>query len=335
MEVQDELSVPTRRAESARHAAREVLERVGILPILMVAMLLLFSVTSEHFWSLNNIDTILNQSVYLVIVAIAQMLVIVTGGFDLSVGASLALVSIFTSMALKQHPGDPGVGIAEGVVIGIAVATLIGAANGFVIGVFSVSPFIVTLATMSIFSGYALIVTSGIPVFGIPAYYAGVLYTGKLAGIHIPWLVAALVIVLLYLLIAYTRLGRYWYAIGGNAAAARLSGIRVRVFIFLAYVVAGLLVGISGVLLTARVGSGEPNLGSTVPLESIAAAVLGGVSLRGGEGSVIGAVLGAIFLVLLRNGMDLMGVSTYVELVMTGLLLIFAIVVDRYIHQRG
>jgi ribose/xylose/arabinose/galactoside ABC-type transport system permease subunit len=333
--AQDELSVQSRRAESTRHAALEVLERVGILPILMVAMLLVFSVTSQYFWSLNNIDTILNQSVYLVIVAVAQMLVIITGGFDLSVGASLALVSIFTSMALKRHPGDPAAGIAEGVLIGIAVATVIGVANGLVISVCTVSPFIVTLATASIVSGYALIVTSGIPVFGIPAYYANVLYTGKLAGIHIPWLVAALVIVLLYLLIRYTRPGRYWYAIGGNAAAARLSGIRVRVFIFLAYVTAGLLVGIGGVLLTARVGSGEPNLGSTVPLESIAAAVLGGVSLRGGEGSVFGAVLGAIFLVLLRNGMDLMGISSYLELVVTGLFLIFAIVVDRYIHQRG
>lgn len=313
---------------------RPTLERVGILPVLMVALLLVFGLNSKHFLTANNISTILTQTVYLVIVALAQTLVLLTAGFDLSVGSSIAFISIVTSMVLLGSSGGPAARSLLAATAGVTVGTAIGAVNGLIVALFGVSPFIVTLAMLSVMSGVALIVSGGVPIFGLPAEFKALLFTAKVAGLPVPWLVTAAIIALAYVTLYWTRLGRYWYAIGGNSDAAHLSGVPVRFYLFLAYTIAGLLVGIAGVLLTARVGSGEPNLGATLPLESISAAVLGGVSIRGGEGTLMGAVLGSFFLVLLRNGMDLTGVSSYAQMVVTGCLLILAIIVDRYIHNR-
>lgn len=332
----------TARNDVAGPASREIkvpllrawIERVGILPILMVVLLTVFGLGSEHFLTGRNISTILTQSVYLIMISVAQTLVLLTGGFDLSVGASVAFTSIMTSTVVLAYKTDPTTGIILGTLVGLGVATLIGAVNGAIVARFSVSPFIVTLAMMSVVNGVALIKSGGVPVFGLPAQFKETLFTARVAGIPVPWMVTILLVAIMFFVLHWTRLGRYWYAVGGNAEAARLSGVAVRWYLFLAYVVTGLVTGITGVMLTARVGSGEPNLGSTMPLESIAAAVLGGVSIRGGQGSLWGAILGAIFLVFLRNGMDLMGVSSYVQMVVTGSLLIFAIIVDRYIHRN-
>lgn len=329
-------------AITERLKAREVkvpflrlwLERVGILPILMTVLFTVFWLGSEHFFTSRNIATILTQSVYLIIVSVAQTIVLLTGGFDLSVGASVAVVSIMTSKVLLAYKAAPVMGILLGSLTGLGVATLIGAINGAVISLFSVSPFIVTLAMMSVVGGASLMISGGVPVFGLPKQFSAALFTAKFLGIPVPWVVTILLVALMLFILLWTRLGRYWYAIGGNSEAARLSGVNVRGYLFLAYVVAGLVVGLAGVMLTARVNSGEPNLGSTMPLESIAAAVLGGISIRGGQGHLWGAILGAIFLVFLRNGMDLMGVRSYTQMVVTGSLLILAIIVDRYIHRQ-
>ncbi|MDW8061050.1 MAG: ABC transporter permease, partial [Thermomicrobium sp.] len=202
------------------------------------------------------------------------------------------------------------------------------------VSLFRVPPFIVTLAMMTAVSGLALHVSRGVPIFGLPGYFSSTLYTGRLLGIPVPWLVTALVLVIMYVVLHWTRFGRYWYAIGSNAEAARLSGIAVRLYLFLAYTIAGVLVGVTGLLLTARVGSGEPTLGASFPLESIAAAVLGGVSIRGGEGNLFGAALGAVFLVMLRNGMNILGVSSYTQMIITGALLVFAVIIDNWVHRE-
>ena len=314
-----------------RSTARSVVWQTGAPAVLMLVMLLVFGASSPHFLSRQNISTVLTQAVYLILVVIAQTIVLLTGGFDLSVGASVSLVSIVTGFVLLNV--GPGFAVPVAVAAGVGVAGLVGVLNGGIVSLFGVSPFIVTLAMMSVIGGLALIVSGGVPIFGLPDGFGALLFRGQLAGIPVPWVVTGLVIGLAYLMLYRTRLGRYWYAIGGNSVAAYLAGVPVRLYIFLAYVIAGIFVGIAGVLLTARVGSGEPNLGATLPLESIAAAVLGGVSLRGGEGSLWGAILGAFFLVFLRNGMDLVGISTYVQMIVTGLLLILATVIDRYLHR--
>lgn len=314
-------------------AFHRMLIRVGILPFLMAGLVVIFGVLQPRFLAWQNIHTVGIQSVYLVIVAIAQMLVLLTSGFDLSVGSSIAVVSIVTSSVLVAGAGD-ATGIAVAAAAGVGVATLIGAVNGAVIAIFGVSPFIVTLAMLSMAAGAALIMSGGVPVFNLPAGFSDSLAKATIATVPVPWVVTAIIIFAVYVLLSWTRFGRYLYAVGGNADAAHLSGVPVRLCLFLAYVLAGVLTGVAGVMLTARVGSGEPNLGATVPLESIAAAVLGGVSLRGGEGTLLGAVLGAVFLVFLRNGMDLIRISSYTQMVVTGVLLIVAIVADRYIHGR-
>jgi ribose/xylose/arabinose/galactoside ABC-type transport system permease subunit len=309
----------------------KLLRTAGALPVLLIALLIFFGLSSEHFLTARNLSTVLTQTVYLTIVVIAQTIVLITGGFDLSVGASVSLISIVTGLTLLNTGPEGGILLA--VLAGAGIGVLVGAVNGAIVALFRVSPFIVTLAMLSIVSGMALIVSGGVPVFGLPSAFRSTFFTGRILGIPIPWIATLLVIAFAYLMLYWTRLGRYWYAIGGNESAARLAGVPLKAFLFLAYTIAGLFVGVAGVLLTARVGSGEPNLGANLPLESIAAAVIGGVSVRGGEGSLWGAILGAFFLVLLRNGMDLIGVSSYVQMLVTGGLLIFAIVVDRYIHR--
>jgi ribose/xylose/arabinose/galactoside ABC-type transport system permease subunit len=313
---------------------RGVIDQLGLLPVLLIGLLLFFSIASPNFFTRTNLSTILTQALFLIIVSVAQTLVLLTGGFDLSIGSSIALVSIVVGLQLLDHPDAPLTGLVIATVAAIAVATGIGALNGLFVSVFRVPPFIVTLAMMTAVSGLALKVSRGVPVFGLPGYFSSTLYTGKVLGIPVPWLVTVLVLLVMYVLLHWTRFGRYWYAIGSNAEAARLSGIAVRFYLFLAYAIAGVLVGVTGLLLTARVGSGEPTLGASFPLESIAAAVLGGVSIRGGEGNIFGAALGAIFLVMLRNGMDIMGISTYTQMIITGGLLVAAVIIDNWVHRE-
>ncbi|MCX2728030.1 ABC transporter permease [Thermomicrobium sp. 4228-Ro] len=316
------------------HWVRSTIEQLGLLPVLLVLLLIFFSIASPNFFTRGNLSTILTQALFLIIVSVAQTLVLLTGGFDLSMGSSIALVSIVAGLQLLDHPDAPATGLLIAMVAAIAVATGIGAINGLFVAIFRVPPFIVTLAMMTAISGLALKVSRGVPVFGLPGYFSNTLYTGKVIGLPVPWLVTILVLVVMYLVLHWTRFGRYWYAIGSNAEAARLSGITVRFYLFLAYTIAGVLVGITGLLLTARVGSGEPTLGASFPLESIAAAVLGGVSIRGGEGNLFGAAIGAIFLVMLRNGMDIMGISTYTQMIITGGLLVIAVIIDNWVHRE-
>lgn len=308
---------------------KRIFVKVGVLPFLLVALIILFSLAEHRFMSLSNLLNVGRQTTYLAIVTAGQMLTILCAGFDLSVGSSVALTSIVTSMVMVSVT-DPTTAMILGILAGIGTATLVGLANGITIAVFRVSPFVVTLGMLSVAHGLALLISSGVPIFNMPEQLNTILGLGMLWGIPVPVLVAAAMVGLIWLLLSRTRVGRYFYALGGNREAARLSGIAVRKYTALAYVLCGTLTGITGVMLTARVASGEPNLGANLPLESIAAAVIGGVSLRGGEGSVIGAIFGAILIVTIRNGMDLMNISSYLQMVVMGCLLIFAVVMDQF-----
>ena len=302
--------------------------KVGVLPFLLAALLLIFSLAESRFMTLSNMVTVSRQATYLSVVTAAQMLTILCAGFDLSVGSSVALTSIVSAMVMVSIPSATA-GIVAGIGAGILTATLIGLTNGVTIAIFRVSPFIVTLGMMSVAHGLALLLSGGVPIFSLPDQLNRILGIGKIFGIPVPLLVAAMVVAVIHILLNHNRIGRYFYALGGNREAARLSGIAVRKYTCLAYVLAGTLTGIAGIMLTARVASGEPNLGAELPLESIAAAVIGGVSLRGGEGNVVGAIFGAVLIVLIRNGMDLMNISSYLQMCVMGCLLIFAVVMDQ------
>ena len=235
--------------------------KVGVLPFLLAALLLIFSLAESRFMTLSNMVTVSRQATYLSVVTAAQMLTILCAGFDLSVGSSVALTSIVSAMVMVSIPSATA-GIVAGIGAGILTATLIGLTNGVTIAIFRVSPFIVTLGMMSVAHGLALLLSGGVPIFSLPDQLNRILGIGKIFGIPVPLLVAAMVVAVIHILLNHNRIGRYFYALGGNREAARLSGIAVRKYTCLAYVLAGTLTGIAGIMLTARVASGEPNLGA-------------------------------------------------------------------------
>jgi ribose transport system permease protein len=223
--------------------------------------------------------------------------------------------------------------IAGGMLAGFLAGVSIGVVNGVGVAVFSLSPFMMTLGMASVGFGIALYLTGGVPVYGMPQAFGTSLGFGHVFGLPVPLYVAAALVGIMYVLLNWTRFGRYLYAVGGNIKASRLSGINTRRTLFMAYVLCGSLATISGLMLTARLETGEANIGAAMPLESIAACVIGGVSLRGGVGRLSGVVLGAIFIGLVQNGMNLARIDSYLQTVVIGILLIFAVMADQ-LRQR-
>ena len=323
----------SRRMVGTREAALRTFSTVGILPLLMLLMILFFASQESRFYGTPNILNVSRQATYLSIVTLGQALILISGGFDLSVGALIAVTSVvsarYMSTYYADHPESETNALLVGVVAGLVVGLIFGLVNGIGVAGFKVSPFIMTLGMASIGSGFALYYTGGSPVSGMPPLFTKNIGTGRWGDIPVPVYVAIGLILLMYFVFNWTRLGRYVYAIGGNTRAAFLSGIPVPIYLASVYVICSLLTAVAGILLTARVSSGEPNLGATFPLESITAAVVGGVSLRGGEGRVLNAVLGALFITLLTNGMNLIRIESYVQEIAIGIILIIAVIVDR------
>jgi ribose transport system permease protein len=317
----------------AVHLAQVLFLRLGVLPFLLAIAVVVFTALSDNFLTAENLVNVVRQSVYLMIVALGQMLALLTGGFDLSVGTIVALTSVVGASAMAgvaaSVPESVWLAIALGCVAGIAAGTLVGVCNGIGVAVFNVSPFIMTLGIASVGFGIALYMTGGVPVYGMPPEFGAVFGFGRFAGVPVPVLVAVVVAGLGWVLVNRTALGRYFYAVGGNVKAAHLSGINTRLTLFLTYTLCGFVTAICGMLLTARLETGEANIGASMPLESIAACVIGGVSLRGGVGRVGNVILGALFIGLVQNGMNLAQIESYLQTVVLGLLLILAVIADQ------
>ncbi len=328
-------------AEASPGTPGNVLEklfiRMGVLPVLMVLALIVFSLMSEQFLRIDNLVNLVRQSVYLILVSLGQMLALVTGGFDLSVGTILAVTSVVSAIVMAHFFGaDPNAvwfAISIGCFAGLLAGAAVGVVNGLGVAYLGVSPFIMTLGTQSVGFGIALLITGGVPVSGLPGELSETLGFGRILGVPIPILVTAAVAVMFYILMTRTARGSYLLAVGGNPKAAALSGVNVRTTLLVAYVLCALVTAVSGLLLTARVESGEANIGGTMALESIAACVIGGVSLRGGIGRVENVVLGAIFIVLVQNGMNLSEVGSYLQMIVLGTLLIIAVIADQIRHR--
>jgi ribose transport system permease protein len=313
--------------------------RFGVLPFLLVLAVVIFALLSDQFLTSQNLINLLRQSTYLILVAIGQMLVLVTGGFDLSVGTILAVTSVVSAMVMSNmvasSPDAVWTAIVVGSLAGILAGSLIGVINGIGVAYFGVSPFIMTMGIQSVGFGVALFLTGGVPVAGLPGEFGEIFGFGSLLGVPIPILVTGISIVIFYLMMDRTSLGNYIYAVGGNSKAATLSGINTKRVLILAYVLCAVLAAVSGLLLTGRTESGEANIGGTVALESIAACVIAGVSLRGGIGRVQNVVLGAIFIVLVQNGMNLASVGSYLQMVVLGGLLIFAVIANQLRYKKA
>ena len=308
-----------------------------MLPVLLVLAILIFAITADQFLTPQNLINMLRQSVYLILVSLGQMLALVTGGLDLSVGTTLAITSVVGASVMATlyaaHPDAAWTAVCVGSACGLLAGASVGLVNGIGIAFVGVSPFIMTLGVQSVGFGIALYLTGGVPVSGLPAEFGEVLGFGRLFGIPTPVLAVVICVVLFFVLMNRTAMGNYFLAVGGNPKAAALSGVNVRRTLLWAYILCALVTSVSGVLLSARLESGESNIGGTVALESIAASIIAGVSLRGGIGRVENVVLGAIFIVLVQNGMNVAGVGSYLQMVVLGLLLIVAVVSDQVRHR--
>jgi len=313
------------------YAAR-VFARVGALPILLVIAVVIFALLSDNFFTVDNLTSALRQNSFVTIAVLAQFVVLIAGGFDLSVGSVLAMVSVTTAMSMASFSdggSSPATAIALGILVGLGTGLACGLVNAIGVGWLKINPFIMTLATASVFAGIALKLTAGVPVYGMPREFSDVFGYSSILGISTPIWIAAAAAVILWALLRWTRPGRNIYAVGSNPNAARLSGISPGRTMAITYATSGVLVAVASILLTARLETGEANIGSALPLQTIAAAVIGGVSLRGGSGNVLNAVLGAIFLGIVVNGMNLARFESYYEMIVLGVVLAVAVVADR------
>jgi ribose transport system permease protein len=328
---------PMSQRISITGAVRTLFLRVGVLPFFLVAALIIFSLVSGNFLSVQNLTNVARQSVYLILVSLGQMIALITGGFDLAVGTAIALTSVVSAMAMvalaTAMPDQVWLTIALGCLAGLGAALAIGCLNGIGIAQFGVSPFIMTLGVQSVGAGFALFLTGGVPIARLPQEFGNLFGFGRVFGMPVPVIIAVAAIVAIWLVMNRTRLGAHIYAVGGNTKAAHLSGVDTKRVLFIAYVICALLASLAGLLLTARVESGETNLGGTVALESIAACVIAGVSLRGGLGRVESVVLGAFFIVLVQNGMNIAQIGSYLQMVLLGSLLILAVILDQFRYR--
>ena len=295
----------------------------------LIAIFAGLSIASPNFLTASNLSSVVRQTAVINIMALGMTLVIIAGGIDLSVGSILAVGGLFGTMAISH-----GASIPVGVVVGILAGMACGAANGAMITGLKINPFIVTLGTMGIFRGLALIVSNGLPVHDLPQGFA---FLGEGNFLHVPFVLWILLLCGLgmHVLLEHTRLGRYSFAMGSNPDAAVYAGVPVAFHTVAVYAIAGMLTGLAGMVEASRLLTGQPTAGQGYELQAIAAVVIGGGSLRGGEGSVIGTLIGAFIMGLLSNGSDLLGTNPYWQQVVIGAAIILAVTLDEIRKRRA
>ncbi len=299
-----------------------ILRNYGIL-LAFAVYIIIVGTLNPVFLSVDNLINVARQISINTIIAVGMTTVILSGGIDLSVGSILALVAVISGFVVYKD-----IGVVPAIFAGIILGGTVGWLNGITIAKLKIVPFITTLSTMTILRGVAFVVTQGKPVAPLTESYKFI-GSGYLGPVPIPVIITVLVVIAGYYLSKNTTIGRYIYAIGGNEDATRLSGVntdKVKIFV---YTFSGILAGLAGIILSARLGSGDPKLGTMYELNAIAAVVLGGTSLSGGVGSVLGTVLGALIIGVLDNGLLLLQVSSYNQMVVKGLVILAAVFVDQ------
>lgn len=302
--------------------------QLGTLSGLVALSLVLWALT-PHFLTVSNLLNIAEQATIIAIVAVGMTFVIITAGIDLSVGSVLAFSGVVMASLLQR-----GLPLPLALAAGLGTGLLCGAANGLLITTGRLPPFIATLGMMSVARGTALMFTEGRPISGFSENFRW-FATGEVARVPVSVVIMIAVYVVAHFVLRRTKLGRYTYAIGGNEEAALLSGVGVRLYKTLVYALAGLLSGLAAILLTARLNSAQPIAGMMYELDAIAATVIGGTSLLGGEGTVVGTLIGALIMAVLRNGLNLLGVSSFIQQIVIGSVIIIAVLIDMGLKRRG
>ncbi|MGI6169101.1 MAG: ABC transporter permease [Christensenellales bacterium] len=297
--------------------------------LVLVVLCVMVTVLSDKFFTASNLLNVARQTSINGILAIGISFVIMTGGIDLSVGSILAFTAAVTCTFIVDGM-NPVLATLIGLIIGIAI----GLFSGIFVAKLRIAPFIATLATMTIFRGLTLVYTGGMPVTGLDSGFL-LIGAGYLGPIPLPVIIMVVVLALAWFVQRKTKFGRYVYAIGGNESAAKLSGIQVDRVKIAVYGISGFLCVISGLITATRIDSAQPLAGDGAELDAIAAVVIGGVSLDGGKGSVIGVVVGALIIGVINNALNLLDVSPYYQKTVKGLVILLAVVIDRLSQRRA
>jgi ribose transport system permease protein len=305
------------------HYGRQVGTFLGLVVLSTILWIL-----SPHFLTVSNLLNIAQQTAINAIIAVGMTFVIITAGIDLSVGSIVALSGVVLGSALQN-----GVPLPLALLIALGVGTLCGVLNGMLITLGGLPPFISTLGMMSVARGAALMYTQGRPVSGYEENFR-FLANGEILRIPTPIIIMLAVYLLAHLTLTRSKLGRYAYAIGGNEQAALLSGVNTRFYKSVIYGISGMLSGLAAIILTARLNSAQPIAGIMYELDAIAAAVIGGTSLMGGEGTIVGTLIGALIMGVLRNGLNLLGVSSFLQQIVIGSVIIVAVLLDMMLKKQ-
>ncbi len=326
--------------------AGKILSKYGTVMILLI-MVITLSILSPHFLTTNNLINILRQISIICIAALGVTMVIISGGIDLSSGSIIGVVSVVT--AVFAHPPDMLIEFLDGlnrvvnypvvqvfplivpVVLGIVIGGLIGLVSGAIIAYGKIPPFVVTLGMMAIARGLAYLISDAKPV---GSFTLGYLFIGRgsIFGIPFPVILLFVLVLIAHFIMAKTSFGRHVYAIGGNLDAAKAAGLNINRHILVIYAFSGAMAGIAGLIITSRITSGQCGLGLGMEFDAITAAVVGGTSLAGGVGIMPGTLIGALIVGVLKNGLDLLGVSAYWQKILTGVIIIGAVLLDSKRH---
>ena len=295
--------------------------------IALIILMAVITIINSNFLTANNLLNLLLQVTSNALNAIGMTFVILTGGIDLSVGSILALSSALTAGLLGS-----GMPVTLAILISLILGCILGMMNGLLISYGKLAPFIVTLATMTIFRGATLVYTNGNPITkGLSdTFLFQFLGQGYIVGIPFPVIIMFIVFIVLYVLLHKTAFGKSVYAIGGNEKAAYISGVKLNKVKIIIYSISGIMASISGLIITSRLSSAQPTAGASYEMDAIAAVVLGGTSLSGGKGRILGTLIGALIIGVLNNGLNIIGVSAFWQQVVKGVVILIAVLIDRF-----
>lgn len=308
---------------------KDLFNKYGILLVFLILFVLLTVITNTFFTSRNLINVLKQVSIN-GIISVGMMCVLLTGGIDLSVGSIVALSGIVATTF--AHPGEYPVIVP--IILGVLAGAACGVVNGTLVAFLNLPAFIATLGMLSVASGVALVLSKGRPISNLSEqfrYIGG----GSILGLPILIYILAAVFLIGYLILSWTKFGRYLYAIGGNEEAAKASGLSVARIKLFVYMISGICAGLAGTVLAYRINAGQPNSGEGYELDAIAAVVIGGTSLNGGIGKVSGTILGVLIVGVINNGMDLLNISSYYQKIVKGSIIVLAVLLDRITKNKN
>lgn len=316
----------TKEATKKGFDFKAMLGKLGPL-LALIVLIILVTVLSPGFMAPANLLNLLRQVSINAVIAFGMTFVILTGGIDLSVGSILALSGAVTASMIANGV-SPAIALLGGMILGAVFGLL----NGILIAYGKAAPFIATLATMTIFRGATYVFTNGNPITGAKindSFLFQFMGRGYLFGIPFPIIIMAVVYVILFVLLHKTAFGRKTYALGGNETAAYIAGVKTKLVTMIIYTISGLMASIAGIILTSRLSSAQPDAGTSYEMDAIAAVVLGGTSLAGGKGRIFGTLIGALIIGTLNNGMNLLGISSFYQQIVKGVVILIAVLLDR------